>query len=68
MDPKKIHVEGFDALVSRGPSGAFVIVVPELPGVIGQVDDISEAKAEIRRLIGIHLRELAAKKGPPGRE
>ena len=59
MEPKKIHVEGFDALIARGESGSYIITVPELPGLVGQVDGPSEAKAEIRRLIGIHLKSLA---------
>ncbi len=60
METKRIHVEGFEAVVAKGESGAYVIIVPGLPGVVGQVDDVSDAKAEIRRLIGAHLRAIAA--------
>lgn len=58
---KKLVVEGYDIVVREGKE-AYVITVPDLPGIIGQVTEIGQAKKEIRRLIGAHLRSLASKK------
>ncbi|MBN1169631.1 type II toxin-antitoxin system HicB family antitoxin [Candidatus Micrarchaeota archaeon] len=59
---KEIEVEGYRVLVERGEKGKFVITVPDLPGVIGQVEDEKDAYGEIRRLIGRYFVELSKKK------
>jgi predicted RNase H-like HicB family nuclease len=58
---KKIIVEGFEVMIDKGEH-AFVLTVPELPGVVGQVASIDDARDEIRKLIMAHVRSLANKK------
>ena len=56
-----ITVEGFIVNIQR-TGNKFVITVPDLPGVVGQVDKESQARSEIGRLIRAHLEELARQK------
>ena len=57
----KLFVEGYEVLVRKGKN-SFVITVPELPGVVGQVEKAEDARKEIRKLILAHARALADKK------
>lgn len=57
---RKIIVEGFEVLIEKGRD-CFVLSVPELPGVVGQVREISDARGEMRALILAHTRSLAKK-------
>lgn len=59
---KEIKVEGYLVLVERGERGKFTVTVPDLPGIIGQVDDERDAGREIRRLIGRYFAELSKKR------
>jgi predicted RNase H-like HicB family nuclease len=56
-----ITVEGFAIKVERVEKG-FAITVPELPGVIGQVEREDQVRAEIGKLIRAHLRTLATER------
>lgn len=53
-----ITVEGFVIKIHRVGS-RIGIMVPELPGVVGQVDREDQIRPEIGRLIRAHLEELA---------
>ena len=59
---ERIKVEGYECLIEKGDEDHWVITIPSLPGVIGQVQKKEDAKAEIRRLIGVHFKELASKR------
>ena len=59
---KEIEVEGYKVVVERTEGGKFVITVPELPGIIGQVKEEKDAMPEIRRLMGKYFIELTKKK------
>lgn len=63
---KEIKVENYRVLIEKGEGDHYVITVPDLPGVIGQVKDEKDAPAEIRRLIGVHFAELASRKPKKG--
>ena len=59
---KEMTVEGYTVVIELGDQGKFVITIPRLPGVIGQVKEEKDAVAEIRRLIGAHFEELASRR------
>jgi len=56
----RMFVEGYEVLVRKGRH-SFVITVPELPGLVGQVERSEDARHEVRRLILAHARALADK-------
>ena len=64
---KEIIVEGFRVLIEKGEHSGFVLSVPELPGVVGQVEKEEEAPKEMQRLIRAHLVELTGKLPKPRR-
>jgi predicted RNase H-like HicB family nuclease len=57
---KEITVEGFKVNVESGREGGFVLTIPALPGIVGQVAKEEEVAGEARRLIGAHLRQIAS--------
>lgn len=53
-----ITVEGFTVRVTKA-GNKFAMTVPSLPGVVGQVERKEQIRAEMGRLIRVHLEELA---------
>ncbi|HSB46623.1 MAG TPA: type II toxin-antitoxin system HicB family antitoxin [Candidatus Bilamarchaeum sp.] len=57
---KSITVEGYEVEITR-VDDKFVVSVPKLPGCIVQVDKESDARGEIRKMIGLYLQGVAGK-------
>ncbi|MFH0737699.1 MAG: hypothetical protein V1827_03360 [Candidatus Micrarchaeota archaeon] len=58
---KVLMVEGFHVHVESG-DGCVSFTIPELPGIVGQVEKEGEVAREARELIGAYLKEIASGK------
>ncbi|MCI0528386.1 MAG: type II toxin-antitoxin system HicB family antitoxin, partial [Nitrospira sp.] len=58
---KTIMVEGYEVEITR-TEDKFFASVPKLPGCSVQVDKEEDAKAEIRKAIGLYLQGMASMK------
>ena len=58
---KTIMIEGFRVQIEGGER-CVVFTIPELPGIVGQVESEGDVRREARALIGAYLNEMVSSK------